>query len=145
MMVSITRLRLRRWWFLPSFIVHALRSRRQLQGSAGFLGGAFARELPFVFWTFTVWTNEEAMRKFRNTAAHMSAMPRLRHWCDEASFVHWQQDEASAPTPAVAFERMRETGKASKLNHPSAAHAAGRTTADKAPRLMGGSLAPRRG
>jgi hypothetical protein len=144
MFVSITRLRVRQWRFLPSFLVHALRSRRQAQYSAGFLGGAFATELPLGFWTFTVWTDEHAMRAFRNTAAHMRAMPRLIHWCDEASYVHWQQDDTSAPTPAVAFKRLRDTGKTSKVNYPSAAHAAGRTTAGREPKPAGGPLLARR-
>ena len=144
MLVSVTRLRVRRWWFLPSFALHTWRVARQVQGSAGFLGGAFGLELPFCFWTVTVWTDEQSMRGFRNHDAHMKAMPRLRHWCDEASYIHWQQDGASTPTLASAFERLRDIGKTSKVNHPSAAHAAGRTTADKAPKSAGGALSPRR-
>jgi hypothetical protein len=142
-LVSITRLRVRRRWFLPSFLFHALRTRRQVERSTGFLGGAFARELPLVFWTFTVWTDEYAMRAFRNTADHMRAMPHLMRWCDEASYVHWQQDDAFTPTPAVAFARLRDTGKTSKVSHPSAAHAAGRTTGDRRPKVVGPFL-PRR-
>jgi hypothetical protein len=94
-----------------------------------------AIESPDVFWTFTVWADEEAMRAFRNTAPHMKAMPRLLNWCDEASYVHWQQDDESAPTPVAAFERLRDGGKLSKVSHPSAMHAAGRTTANAQPRL----------
>lgn len=143
MLVSITRLRLRRWWFLPSFALYAWRSFRQVQSRAGFVGGAFAAERPLCFWTFTVWSDEEAMRAFRNAAAHMRAMPRLRHWCDEASYVHWLQNEASAPTPAVAFERLRDAGKTSKVNYPSAGHAAGRTTSNRPPKPTGPPLLPR--
>jgi Domain of unknown function (DUF3291) len=144
MLVSITRLRVRQWRFLPSFLFHALKTRRQVERSAGFLGGAFARELPLVFWTITVWTDERAMRSFRNTGVHMRAMPRLMRWCDEASYVHWQQDNASTPTSAVAFTRLREAGKTSKVSRPSAAHAAGRTTADREPKVVGGPFLPRR-
>lgn len=144
MLVSITRLRVRQWRFLPSFLFHALRTRRQVKRSAGFLAGAFARELPLVFWTFTVWTDERTMRAFRNTAAHMKAMPRLLRWCNEASYVHWQQDDAVTPTAAIAFVQLRDTGKTSKVSHPSAAHAAGRTTADREPKVVGGPFLPRR-
>jgi hypothetical protein len=142
MVVSVTRLHVRRWWFLPRFLIHVRRSRRQAQGSTGFVDGALALEPPLGFWTFTVWTSEEAMRAFRNAAAHMRAMPRLLEWCDEASYVHWQQDDASVPTPVAAFERLRDGGKLSKVNHASAAHAGGKTTADTPPKV-GAALRPR--
>jgi hypothetical protein len=94
----------------------------------GFLSGALALEPPLGFWTFTVWTDEKRMRAFRNSDPHMKPMPRLLHWCDGASYTHWLQDDASVPTPAVAFERLRDSGKLSKVNHPAGTHAAGRTT-----------------
>jgi len=143
MIVAVTRLHVRRWRFLPTFAVDVWRIRRQAQLSAGFLGGTLAGEPPFGFWTFTVWTDERAMRAFRGAAPHVKTMPRLLHWCDEASYVHWQQDDASVPTPAVAFERLRDSGKLSKVRHPSAAHAAGKTTADAKPKPAGGTLRPR--
>ncbi len=143
MIVVVTRLHVRWWRFLPSFVVHVWRIRRQAQLSAGFLGGALAGELPRGFWTFTVWTDEPAMRAFQTAAPHVNTMPRLPHWCDEASYVHWQQDDASLPTPAAALERMRDGGNLSKVDHLSAAHAAGKTTADVEPKLAGLAMRPR--
>jgi quinol monooxygenase YgiN len=135
MIVSVTRLHTRRWRFLLPFAIEVWRTARQAQRSAGFLNGTLAVESPLVFWTFTVWTDEQAMRAFRNTAPHMKAMVRLLDWCDEASYVHWQeQKDQSVPQPTVAFERLRAGGKLSKVNHPSATHAAGRTTASAEPR-----------
>jgi hypothetical protein len=46
MIVVVTRLHVRWWRFLPSFVVQVWRIRRQAQLSAGFLGGALAGELP---------------------------------------------------------------------------------------------------
>jgi hypothetical protein len=135
MIVVVTRLHVRRWRFVPSFAMHVWRVRHQAQLSAGFLGGALAGELPLGFWTFTVWTDELVMRAFQNALPHVNTMSRLPHWCDEASYVHWQQDDASLPTPAGAFERMRDGGNQSKVDHPSAPHAAGKTTADVAPKI----------
>lgn len=143
MIVVVTRLHVRWWRFLPSFVVHVWRIRRQAQLSAGFLGGALAGELPRGFWTFTVWTDEPAMRAFQTAAPHVNTMSRLHHWCDEASYVHWQQDDASLPTPAAALERMRDGGNLSKVDHPSAPHAAGKTTADVEPKLAGLAMRPR--
>lgn len=143
MIVVVTRLHVRWWRFLPSFVVHVWRIRRQAQLSAGFLGGALAGELPRGFWTFTVWTDEPTMRAFQTSAPHVNTMSRLPHWCDEASYVYWQQDDASLPTPAAALERMRDGGNLSKVDHPSAAHAAGKTTADVESKLAGLAMLPR--
>jgi hypothetical protein len=142
MIVVVTRLHVRWWRFLPSFVVHVLRIRRQARSSAGFLGGALASELPRGFWTFTVWQDEPAMRAFQQASPHVGAMSRLPHWCDEASYVHWQQDDASPPTPAVALKQLRDGGIVSMVDHPSAAHAAGKTTADVEPRLAGLTMRP---
>src|SRR5947209_2033210 len=133
MFVSITRLHVRKWWFLAPFALHTTRSMRQVQSSTGFLGGRLAPEPLLGFWTITVWTDEEAMRRFRNSAAHLKAMPHLLEWCDESSYVHWHQDDSSVPTAAVAFERLRDGGKLSKVRYQSAAHASGKTAPGKVP------------
>jgi hypothetical protein len=142
MLVSITRLHLRSWRFLPSFFVHTLRSTRQVQRAAGFLGGQLAAESWLGFWTITVWADEQAMRRFRNTAEHLKAMSHLLNWCDAASYDHWEQPDASQPALTAAFERLQNTGKLSKVRHPNAAHASGKTTGHAVPK-PGQSLRPR--
>jgi hypothetical protein len=115
----------------------------QAQRSAGFLGGRVAPEPPLGFWTFTVWADGESMRRFRNTAAHLKAMPRLLDWCDEASYVHWEQENSEVPTPKVAFERLRDAGHLSKVRHPSPAHIAGKTAPYGVPKA-GADMEPRK-
>ena len=127
MFVSVTRLHVRKWLFWAGFFVHSHRSMRQAQSGAGFVCGSLASELPFGFWTITVWTDENAMRQFRNSAAHLKAMPKLLDWCDEASYTHWQQDDFLVPSATVAYERLRDNGRISKVRHPSSAHASGKT------------------
>ncbi len=105
-----------------------------MQRQEGFLGGDLAPEPPRGFWTVTVWADEKAMRAFRNSGDHMKAMPRLLDWCDEASYIHWQQEDDAVPTLAVAFERLRDSGKLSKVRHPSAAHLSGKTAPCGAPK-----------
>ena len=144
MFVSVTRLRLRRWLFLPAFAVHAVRSNRQVGSSPGFVGGSLAYERSLGFWTVTVWADERAMKAFRNGGAHLKAMPRLSRWCDEASYVHWEQDDAAVPTAAVAFARLGESGRLSKIRHPSAAHGGGERV-EKSPPKSAGPLLPRPG
>jgi hypothetical protein len=92
-------------------------------------------EPPLGFWTVTVWADEQAMGRFRNAGSHLKAMPRLLDWCDEASYTHWEQDDSSVPSSTVLFERLRDTGKLSKVRYPSPAHASGKTVSLMEPNL----------
>ena len=132
--VSVTRLRLRSLRFLPAFAVRTLRSTRQIARSPGFVTGRFATEGIATFWTITAWTEDAAMRHYRNSGEHGRAMPKLLGWCDEASIVHWLQEDATLPSPGEALRRMVEQGRLSKVRTPSVRHAAGLATLDRVPR-----------
>jgi hypothetical protein len=144
MIVAVTRLHVRRCRYLPSFAMSVWRIRRQVRASAGFIAGGFALEQPLGFWTFTVWAENRVMRAFRNAMPHQGVMARLLDWCDEASYVHWEQDSPSVPTMEVAFERMRDSGKLTKVHHPSASHVAGKTTSTRLPKPVGRVLRARK-
>ncbi len=121
--VSLTRLRLRSIRFLPGFAFYAVRSQMQVQKAAGCLKVALFPDKKWAFWTLTAWESQEDMRRYMTSGAHKEAMPRLMHWCDEASVAHWTQEDAVLPTWAEADKKMRETGRASKVKYPSAVHA----------------------
>lgn len=121
-LISVTRLRIRSIFFLPQFLWHASKSTRQVERAGGFLSGKTLVNPGKVFWTLTAWESEAAMNAFRTHAAHRDAMPKLLHWCDEASLVHWTQETPDLPTWINAYERMMATGRTSKVNHPSPAH-----------------------
>ncbi len=121
--VSITRLRIRSVWFMPRFALHAFTSLRQCKRASGFLDGSLLPDRKLAFWTMTLWQDQAAMRAYMGGGAHLKAMPKLLHWCDEASVVHWTQDDATPPSWEEAVRRMRTQGRASKVRHPSAAHA----------------------
>jgi hypothetical protein len=122
--VSITRLRLRSVRFMPGFALYGFRSTRQCRRAPGFLAGALLGDRHRTFWTMTLWRDEAAMRAYMLGGAHRAAMPKLLHWCDEASLVHWTQDTDSLPSWAEADARMRHAGRSSQVRHPSAGHAA---------------------
>jgi heme-degrading monooxygenase HmoA len=124
--VSITRLRVRHWWFLPQFFVYALRSARQAAAADGNLAVTLLRDRNNTFWTGTSWSDEAAIKTFMHAAPHGPAMRRLLEWCDEASLVRWTQDSHELPSWDVAHRRLEEEGRASKVNHPSPAHTAHR-------------------
>src|SRR5580692_4566684 len=88
-LISVTRLRVRSWTFLPQFLWDTIKSVRQVQRSDGFLGGRLLVNAGYVFWTMTVWQDESAMNAYRTGGAHRQAMPKLLNWCDEAAVVHW--------------------------------------------------------
>ena len=128
-LISVTRLRLRSLRYFPPFVWYALTSARQAQRAPGFLDGLLAGEKIRAFWTITAWSDEAAMRAYRNTDAHFRAMPKLLRWADEASFVHWQQESPRLPEMEEALRRIVAEGRLSKVNHPSPAHAAKRIAA----------------
>lgn len=135
--VSLTRLRIRSVRFLPFFALHAFRSNRQVRQAPGFLHGALLPDRHWTFWTMTAWDSEQSMRAFMVSGDHKKAMPHLLHWCDEASVAHWTQPEATLPTWSEADQRMRETGRSSKVLHPSPHHA---NLSYEAPRTTGGTV-----
>ena len=121
--VSITRLRIRSWRFMPGFAVQAVGSQRQCRQASGFLNGSLLPDRKLTFWTMTLWRDQAAMRAYIVGGAHGKAMSKLQHWCDEASIVHWTQDADALPDWDEADRRMRTEGRPSKVRHPSAVHA----------------------
>jgi hypothetical protein len=130
--VSVTRLRIRSWRFMPGFLLQTQRAIGQARDAGGFLGGSLLRDRNLTFWTMTLWQEQAAMRAYIASGPHLTAMPKLLNWCDEASIVHWTQDDGAAPGWLEADARMRQEGRPSKVHRPSAAH---RDLAFDAPRL----------
>jgi len=122
--VSVTRLRIRSWRYLPAFFYYTLLSAWQARRAAGNLGTSIHRDARHVYWTITVWRDEPAMRQFRNHGAHGRAMPKLREWCDEATYAHWEQASANPPDLATAYERLVRDVIVSRVKHPTAEHEA---------------------
>jgi Domain of unknown function (DUF3291) len=119
--VSITRLRVRSWRYLPAFLLHSLRAARQAKAAAGNLSVGLLRDAGLAFWTRTLWRDEAAMRAFMLSGAHRRVMPQLLHWCDEAATVHWMQEASEPPSWEEAHRRLQQEGRPSKVNQPSPA------------------------
>ncbi len=122
--VSITRLRVRSWIFLPGFVIQALRSSRQARSADGNLGVKLLRDRRNAFWTCTAWSSEASLRAFMQAKPHGPTMRKLLHWCDEAALVHWTQPDAELPSWEEAYRRIVKEGRPSKVNHPSPDHVA---------------------
>ena len=122
--VSITRLRIRKWFFLPAFFVQSQRISRQAARAGGNLAVRVLRDRRNAYWTATSWSSEASMKAFMHAEPHGPAMRSLLEWCDEAAVVHWEQPGAELPAWAEAYKRMQRDGRPSKVYHPSPAHTA---------------------
>jgi len=120
--VSITRLRVRSWRYLPMFFVGALRCARQAARADGNLETKLLRDANLTFWTATSWMDDRAMKAFMHASPHGPTMRKLLEWCDEASLVHWTDEDGAIPAWTEAHARLQRDGRTSKVHHPSAAH-----------------------
>jgi heme-degrading monooxygenase HmoA len=109
-MTVVTRLRLRDPRYFDDFFASAVAAVEQAESSEGNLGAEVLAEAHSTYWTRTCWENEEAMRLFMLAEPHRSTMDRIDEWCDEATFVNWQQTEAALPDWDIAYERLISHG-----------------------------------
>ena len=135
-LISVTRLRVRSFSYLPQFLWDTFKSMRQVERSSGFLGGRLLVNAKRVFWTMTAWKDEAAMNAYRTGGAHRNAMPKLLNWCDEAAVVHWTQESSEVPFWHEAQQYMAKEGKPSKVNHPSSAQASNHIPAPELSRIQ---------
>ena len=62
------------------------------------------------------------MRTFVGSEPHRSILARLDHYCDEATFVDWEQDSPDLPDWQTNWRHLVADGQAAELSHPSAAN-----------------------
>jgi hypothetical protein len=122
--VSITRLRVRSWSYLPAFVVQTLRIARQAARTDGNLAVKLLRDRRNTFWTGTTWSSEDSVKAFMRAKPHGPTMRCILNWCDEAALVHWTQTGEELPAWGEAHRRMQQEGRRSKVNYPSAAQTA---------------------
>jgi hypothetical protein len=120
--ISITRLRVRSWTFLPAFFIGMLQVTLQVARADGNLAVRLLRDERNTFWTGTSWSSMDNMKAFMLAKPHGPVMHRLLDWCDEAAVVHWTQTGPELPEWDEAHKRMQQEGRPSKVNHPSAEH-----------------------
>src|SRR4051812_37637056 len=95
--VSITRLRVRAWRYLPQFALQTFRIAFQAAKADGVLKVSLLRD-GNTYWTNTSWTSDATMKAFMHAAPHGPTMRKLLDWCDEAALVHWTQDGPELPS-----------------------------------------------
>jgi hypothetical protein len=144
-LVSITRLRIRAWWFVFPFAIYSLRSVSQARKSPGFLSGWVGSSGNRAFWTVTVWTDEAAMKRYRDSGAHKAAMPKMLEWGDEGAMARYEQAASEPPSGPEAQAALSSSGRTSKVRNPTPDHLAGKTVPDGKSPFVGRILTPRAG
>ncbi len=143
-LVSVTRLRLMSWYYLPAFMWHNLLSCWQIVHIKGFVGGKLVQDRNRVFWTVSLWENQLAMQHYRNSGAHRQVMPMIQKWCDEAAILHWEQADDSLPNIEEMYQRIKTEGKFTRLLNPSLAHLERKTAESVGSNAKGLPLFPRK-
>jgi heme-degrading monooxygenase HmoA len=118
----VTRLRLRDPKYLDEFVGSAFAVVDQASNSEGNLAAEVLADANETYWTRTAWTDRDAMRDFMTSEPHLGTMGHLSTWCDEATFVDWEQDEPDLPDWQAAFNRLVSDGQVAPLDHPSEHH-----------------------
>ena len=120
--VAITRVRGRARRFLPVLFLHLVRAGLQERRADGSLSVELLQEAQRTFWLRSVWSTDASMQAFIHGGARRLVMRRLARWCDEASAVQWPQLSSAAPSWSEAHRRMQESGRPSRVDHPSSEH-----------------------
>ena len=124
--MTVNRVHIRSAWLLPVFAWVIWKIYRQARRAPGSLGLRIFRTRGLAVWTVTAWTDEAAMRAFRDSGSHGLARPKKPLWFDEAAVTDWHQLEATLPTNAEAAVQLRNSGRLSTVRFPSAAQASGK-------------------
>lgn len=140
--VSVTRLRISSVRHLLPFMLYNFRATSQIKRSEGFLKGKLMIGRKLTFWTMTLWSDEQSMKKYRNTGAHLKAMPKLIKWSNEASVVSWTQQTDDLPTWQQAYQQLQEKGRPSKVNNPTKNHLTKQIEKPKDKNLLENQLYP---
>jgi hypothetical protein len=120
--VVVTRLRLRDPALLDEFFTAAVAVLEQAKNSSGNLGADVLADANNAWWTLTAWQARDSMKAFVGTEPHLSTMAQLDDWCDEATFVDWEQASEDLPDWQTSYRRLVADGQAAGLTYASDAH-----------------------
>ena len=123
--ITVNRVRIRRWWTIPKFAFVIAMICRQVRRTPGCLDFRIYRTTGLAVWTVTAWVDEESLLAFRDSGAHGRAGVYKTRWFDEASIARWHQATPSLPDRKEAAQKLLELGRLSEVCFPSSAQARG--------------------
>ncbi len=122
--IVVTRLRLRDPAFFDEFFASAVAVVEQAQATEGNLSADVLAEANNTYWTRTAWQGRAAMGSFVGAEPHLTTMSRIDDWCDEATFIDWEQASADIPDWQDGYRRIVADGQVATLTNGTAAHQA---------------------
>jgi len=120
--IVVTRLRLKDLALLDEFFTDAVAAIEQAQQAAGNLGADALADANNAWWSKTAWTERGPMEAYVNAEPHLDISTRLDHYCDEATFVDWEQDSADLPDWPTSWRHLVADGMVAELTQPSPAN-----------------------
>ena len=120
--IVVTRLRLRDPALLDEFFTAAVAAMEQAQKSDGNLGADALADANNAWWSVSSWQGRDPMQAFVGSEPHRSISMRLDHFCDEATFVDWEQASPDLPDWQTSWRHITADGKAAELTRPSGAN-----------------------
>lgn len=120
--IVVTRLRLKSPAVLDEFFTDAVAAIEQAQQAAGNLGVDALADAGNVWWSVSAWQERGQMRAFVRGQPHLSITARLDRFCDEATFVDWEQDGPELPDWQTSWRHLVADGYAAELTNPSASN-----------------------
>jgi hypothetical protein len=121
--IVVTRLRLRDPAFFDEFFAAAVAVVEQASKSVGNVGADVLADANNTFWTRTAWQERRLMDEFVGAQPHLQTMSRIDDWCDEATFIDWEQPGEDLPDWQYGYRRLIAEGQGASLTQPSDAHA----------------------
>ncbi|RZA03998.1 MAG: hypothetical protein EOP11_15760 [Proteobacteria bacterium] len=122
MILSLTRLRVRRWLDLPRFLWSSRASVAQAKGNPKCLAGATYSGPGLIFWTATIWDDEPAMLAYVRTPPHGPWMRYLKVWCSEAATAHMPATSTTLPAMEKLPGLLRSRVKFIPVKWPAMDH-----------------------
>jgi quinol monooxygenase YgiN len=120
--IVVTRLRLKEPALLDEFFTDAVTAIEQAQKSEGNLGADALADANNAWWSVSAWQDRRLMRAYVDSQPHLSIRTRLDHYCDEATFVDWEQEGPDLPGWQTSWHHLTADGRAAELTQPSAAN-----------------------
>lgn len=120
--IVVTRLRLKDPGLLNDFFTDAVAAIEQAQKSAGSLGADALADADNAWWSVSAWQERRPMRAFVRSEPHVTITTRMDRYCDEATFVDWEQDSPELPGWQTCWQHLVADGNPADLSQPSAAN-----------------------
>ncbi len=120
--IVVTRLRLKDPALLDEFFTDAVAAIEQATKSDGNLGADALADANNAWWSVSAWQGHRQMEAYVAAEPHHDITTRLDHYCDEATFVDWEQASPDLPDWQTSWRHLTADGQVAELTHPSAAN-----------------------